>query len=196
MEKQEKKPFSTKVRWYTSNPSIAKVDKNGNITAGTKTGTCNVYAKSHNETRTKIQVIVWNYAKVKNYYNYGKENDIYVLITDYKTQIQNIAEYYSIHRINKGETILFTLDNDAQVIISPSNADIGKLRKDIETLLVIFPYFISVEIGCDGVTFELQQEDNQESLTAYVDFFFNRTCNEWPNIQIASHWTAYRFQPI
>ncbi len=192
---KKKKPFSTKVRWHSSNSSIAKVDKNGIITARTKTGTCNVYAKSHNGARTKVQVIVRNYARVKSYYNYNKDMDIYLLIADYKKQIQNIAEYYSIHRVNNNETIEFTLNDKAQVVISPANADIGNLKNDIETLLVDFPYFISIDVTVGGVDFILRLEDNEDSLPGHVRFWFNNNCNEWPYLQIASHWTAFRFRP-
>lgn len=191
-----KKVFSEKIRWYSSNSSIATVDKKGKITAGKKKGKCKVYAVSHNGARTKVDVIVKNYAKVKKYYsNTEKDNDILALITDYKKQIQNIAEYYSINRVKEKESILFELNDDAIVTVIPANADIGNLAKDIETLLVDFPYYVSVEVVCDSVIFKLKKENSAESPTGYVQFFFDRNCNEWEEIQIASHWTSYRFYP-
>lgn len=189
---KKKQAFSTKVRWHSNNPSIATVDKNGVITAGTKTGTCNVYAKSHNGARTKVQVTVKNYARVKSYYNYNKDRDICLLIADYKKQIQNIAEYYSIHRVKDNETITFTLNNDAQVVISPANADIGNLKNDIETLLVDFPYFIDIEVSASCVDFILRLEDSEDSLSGHVMFWYDHSWNNLPYAQIASHWTAYK----
>lgn len=66
------------------------------------------------------------------------------MVTDYRTQMQNIAEYYSIHRPKDNEKISFQLNEEAEVVIAPVNADIGNLRKDIETLLIDFPYFIKI----------------------------------------------------
>ena len=192
---KKKKAFSTKVRWYSSKPAIAKVNKNGEITAGKKAGKCNVYAMSHNGTRTKVEVIVKNYARVKDYYNYNIDTDIYVLIAEYKEQIQRIAEYYSINRIKDDSSIYFKLNNDAQVVVTPKNADIGDLIKDIETLLIDFPYDISIEVTATGVEFILKLEDTKEALPAHVRFWFDNDCNEWWDIQIASHWTAYVFVP-
>ena len=192
---KKKKPFSTKVRWYSSDTSIATVDQSGVITAGIKPGKCSIYAVAHNGSKTAVTVIVKNYAKEDDFYNYGREDDIYTLITDFKPQIQNIAEYYSINRIREDDVIYIDLDDDANVIITPSNADIGYLKEDIEKLLVDFLYFVRIEVSCDGVEFILKEEDSKEALSAYVTFFFDNDCSQWSNIQIASHWTAYRHYP-
>ncbi len=192
---KKKKAFNTKVRWYSSNPSVAKVNREGVITAGKKAGKCNVYAISHNGTRTKVEVIVKNYARVKDYYNYDKGKDIYLLIAEYKEQIQRIAEYYSINRVKKGSMIRFELNDDAKVVVTPANADIGDLQKDIEALLVDFPYYISVKINESCVEYRLKLEDTKESLIGHVRFWYDMTCNKWWEIQIASHWEAYRFVP-
>ena len=189
---KKKKAFSKKIRWYSTNPSIAKVNKNGVITAGVKEGNCCVYAISHNGARTKIKVVVKNFARVGEYYNYGDEIDIYTLITEYKTQIQNIAEYYSINRPKEDEVIKFDLNDDAKVVITPSNADIGNLQRDIETLLVDFPYYISIKIDAGCVSFVLRKEDSNKSIPGYVRFFFDQDWEGW-SVQIASHWIGYRF---
>ena len=189
---KKKKPISTKIRWYSSNPSIATVDQNGVITAGVKPGKCSIYAMSHNGAKTAVTVIVKNYAKEDDFYNYGREDDIYTLITDYKSQIQNIAEYYSIHRIGEDDEIYIDLDDHANVVITPSNADIGNLKEDIEKLLVDFPYYISIEVTCNSVDFVLRKEDSKEALRGDVIFWFDNDCSQWSG-QIADHWEAHRF---
>lgn len=192
---KKKKAFNTKVRWYSSNPSVAKVNREGLITAGKKAGKCNVYAISHNGKRTKVEVIVKNYARVKDYYNYDNGKDIYLLIAEYKEQIQRIAEYYSINRVKKGSMIRFELNDDAKVVVTPANADIGDLQKDIEVLLVDFPYYINIKVAATSVEFISRLRDTKESLPARIEFWFDNNCNKWWEIQIASHWTAYRFVP-
>ena len=194
---KKKTPISNKVRWSSSNPAVATVNKKGVITAGEKAGTCTIYAKSHNGTRTKIKVIVKNYARAKSYDgNYLGQKDIYLLITDYKRQIQNIAEYYSTHRREKGKQISISLNEDAEVVVTPADADLGNLRKDIETLLVDFPYYISIKVYVGFVDFSLWQEDSETAIPGHVRFFFDNNCSEWESIRIASHWVAHRRYPI
>ncbi|MFQ9516327.1 MAG: hypothetical protein ACLRZ9_10970 [Eubacterium sp.] len=195
---KKKKAFSKKVRWSSSNKEIAKVSKQGVITAGTKAGSCYVYAKAHNGRKTKILVTVKNYARAKSYYiknNYthAEDIDIYTLITEYKTEIQDIAEYFSIHR-PKDEIIEMTLNDEAEMVVSPPNTDFGKIREEIETLLVDFPFYISIKVYPDSVEYALQEKNDEDSLTGYVTFWFDNNCNEW-DTQIAPHWDAFRFIP-
>ncbi|MFQ9516328.1 MAG: hypothetical protein ACLRZ9_10975 [Eubacterium sp.] len=192
---KKKKAFSKKVRWSSSNKEIAKVSKQGVITAGTKAGSCYVYAKAHNGRKTKILVTVKNYARAKSYYNYGEESDIYALITDYKTPIQDIAEYFSMHRPADKETIYITLNDETEMVVKPQNADLGNLKQTIESLLVDFPYYIEIKVVSDGVDFILHQQDSDKSPVGYVSFLFDNDCSEW-DTQIAPHWEAWRSYPI
>ncbi len=191
---KKKKPFSDKVRWYSSDTSIAAVDQNGMITAGATPGSCSIYAKAHNGARTEVKVNVKNYAREDDFYNYSTEDDIYTLITDFRPQIQNIGEYYSIHRVKEGEPVYIDLDDHANMIITPSDADLGTVKGDIEKLLVDFPYDISIEITAGVVEYVMWSENSPE-IMSHVTFFFDNDCNEWPRIQIASHWTAFKFYP-
>ncbi len=193
---KKKEAFSTKVRWRSSDTSVATVDKKGNVTAKAKMGRCNVYAISHNGTRTKVKVIVKNYARAKSYDGtHLRENDIYILVTDFKVPMQNIAEYYSVHRLRKNETIRFQLDDEAKVVISPANADVGNLRNDIETLLIDFPYFIDIEVDSSCVGYTLHLTEDEKDSYGRVEFWFDNNCLQWRG-RIASHWMGYRFAPI
>ena len=190
---KHKKPISKKVWWYSDNEEIATVEQNGQVTAGAKAGTCNVYAVAHNGTKTGTRVVVRNFAKEDDFYNYGKETDIYVLITEFKTQIQNIAEYYSINRLGEDEEIKISLNNDAELVIEPAGTNIDPIKKDVEKLLVDFPYDISISVSAGCVEFRSYREGYQ--FPAIVDFLFDDDCDEYWDIQIASHWTAFRYHP-
>lgn len=190
------KSISQKVRWSSSDTSIATVNKEGVIEAKAKEGKCYVYAISHNGRTTKITVNIKNYARVSDYYNYGEIGvEVNALLEGYKEEIQSIAEYYSINRIEKGSVIEITLNDKAEVEISPQDADIGQLKEKIEKLLVDYPYYIDIEVHSDTVEFILKKEDTDECLEVYVTFWFEYNCNMW-DTQIASHWDAWRFLPI
>lgn len=192
---ENKRAFSTKVRWYSSNNKIAKVDKKGKITAGTTPGKCNIYAVAHNGRRTKIKVTVKNYARAKRYYNCDKEDDLYTLVYEYTDIIQDIAEYFSVNRLKENETINIGLNNEAKVVVEPERKFDEKISREIEDLLVNFPYYIGIDIDVDCIDFVSKKEDTDEALPGHVIFWFDNDCSQWGG-QIAPHWQAIRFYPI
>lgn len=192
---ENKRAFSTKVRWYSSNNQIAKVDKNGKITAGTTPGKCNIYVVAHNGRRTKIKVTVKNYARAKRYYNCDKEEDLYTLVYEYTDIMQDIAEYFSVNRLKENETINIYLNNEAKVVIEPERKFDEKISREIEDLLVNFPYYLSINIDESEVAFISRKEDTDEALPGYVNFVFDNDCSQWSS-WIAPHWEAVRFYPI
>lgn len=192
---ENKQAFDQTLRWYSSDKSIASVDKNGKIKATAKAGRCYVYAVAHNGKRTKITVNVKNYAKVKYFENFPEDDDIYILLTDYKEAIQEIAEYYSIHRLKGNRIIKFILNDEAEVEVEPANTQYNELYQTINNLLVHFPYYIDIKVYCDSVEFIVRMEDTDKSLPGEVTFYFDNDCSGWPEIRIASHWNAVRFRP-
>lgn len=95
------KVFDTSLRWYTTDASIATVDSKGEVTAGGKYGTCQIYARAHNGNTTgKINITVVSYARVGRFFK-TEYTDEYMrkLLTDYAEDLQVIAEYFE--RYNK-----------------------------------------------------------------------------------------------
>ena len=97
--------------------------------------------------------------------------------------------------MRKNETIRFQLDDEAKVVISPANADVGNLRNDIETLLIDFPYFIDIEVDSSCVGYTLHLTEDEKDSYGRVEFWFDNNCLQWRG-RIASHWMGYRFAPI
>lgn len=192
---KNKKAFYTKVRWYSSNDTVAKVDKSGKITAGTTPGECNIYAVAHNGRRTKIKVFVKNYARAKRYYNCWEEEDLSTLVYEHTDIIQDIAEYFSVNRLKENETLNIYLNNEAEVVVKPERKFSEKISREIEDLLVNFPYYLSINIDESEVAFISRKEDTDEALPGYVNFVFDNDCSQWSS-QIAPHWEAVRFYPI
>lgn len=193
---KKKEVLSKKVRWYSSNISIAKVDGTGKITAGKNTGKCYIYAKAHNGVTSKVKVNVKNYARPTEYYNIPEENDILILLTDYKREIQKIAEYCQQNRITGNKLVTISLEKDLSIAIKGGNFDIAPIKKEVENLLIHFPYYINIEIGPGSVRFITTKSQDDEALPGIVHYSFDNTWNKLYDTQIASHWIAYRFRPI
>ena len=92
--------------------------------------------------------------------------------------MQNIAEYYSIHRPKRGNPIRFDLNDEAELVITPVNADIGNLRKNIETLLLIFPYHMNITVDSGGIDFRMHFTKDEKDSYREVSFFFDNNCKE------------------
>ena len=190
-----KEAFNRKIRWYSSDESIATVNGKGKIQAKSKSGKCYVYAVAHNGKKTRIAIYVKNYARVGTFENLPEYDDIICLLTDYKGYMQDIAEYYSINRLKGNETIRYSLNKDAIVEVSPINTNFQEIKTSIETLLVSYPYYIDVEVYSDSVEFIVRKRDTTDSLPGIVTFYFDNDCSRWSDIRIASHWDAVRFRP-
>lgn len=193
---KKKTALSKKVRWYSSNISIATVDDTGKVTAGKNTGKCYIYAKAHNGVTSKVKVNVKNYARPTEYYNLPEENDILVLLTDYKSEIQKIAEYCQQNRITEHKLVTISLEKDLSIAIKDGNFDITPIKKEVENLLIYFPYYVNIEIGPGSVRFITTKSQDDEALPGIVHYSFDNTWDELYDTQIASHWIAYRFRPI
>lgn len=187
---KKKKPFSSKVRWYSENKEIATVDKRGIIRAKKTVGSCYVYAVAHNGRKNRVFVSVKNYANPKSFYNYGEQEDVYSLIKDFGPRIKNIAEYYCKKRISDKEQIKYSLNESAIIEVLPRDTEYNDVKSDINDLLTNYPYDIEIEITSEYVMYIIKNK--VFPLPTYVLFSFDKSGSDTPEIQIASHWTMWR----
>ena len=154
---EAKRVFSPKIRWFSSDKTIATVSANGYIQAGKTVGRCTVYAVAHNGIRTEISVEVKNYAKVSGYYNYGSRPEVVELISNYTPHIQKIAEYFSINRMNAEETLEISINDNAEIVLSNPAKDVKPVWNEIEELLANYPYPISIKVFPTEIEFNLRE---------------------------------------
>ena len=189
---EAKRVFSPKIRWFSSDKSIATVSANGYIQAGKTVGRCTVYAVAHNGIRTGITVEVKNYAKVSGYYNYGPRPEVIELISNYTPHIQKIAEYFSINRLDSEEILEISINDNAEIVLSNPAKDVMPVWNEIEELLANYPYLISIKVSSTEIQFKLREGP----YPGYVAFVFDDDCHELTYERIASHWIACWFYPI
>lgn len=189
---EAKRVFSPKIRWFSSDKTIAKVSANGRIQAGKTVGRCTVYAVAHNGIRTGITVEIKNYAKVSGYYNYGQRPEVIELISNYTPHIQKIAEYFSVNRLDSEEILEISINDNAEIVLSNPAKDVTPVWKELEELLPNYPYPISIKVSSTEIQFKLREGPHP----GYVAFVFDDDCHELTYERIASHWIACWFYPI
>jgi hypothetical protein len=102
------KPLSNKIRWFSSNTKLVKVNSKGYIRAQGKAGTCYVYARAHNGVTKKIKVTIRDYANPKSFKNLDKvkkfDKRAETFLSTYKDDICDIVS--SLEK-TKGSTEFF-----------------------------------------------------------------------------------------
>lgn len=190
---KKKKSFSQKVRWSSSNKKIATVSKDGTITAGVQTGTCYVYAKAHNGVTKRIKVKVKNYARPDEFYFNEERWRTSTLLEDYKTEICNIASYYTINNVGVDYIIRIHLDSNLEIVASPDTAKIGKeILDDIKKILMDFPTDVYIEVAEDSISFIMYYSVTEHNRYEVVDYYIYNNCSKY-DTKIASHWDAWEF---
>ena len=201
----DKKALNEKLRWYSSNPNIATVNKDGLVKAKAKKGKCYVYAVAHNGNRSnKIAINVKNYAKPpKNNLQLGAaldNPDVYGFVLslfyeDYEAAT-DIAEYFYINRPKKNEYFQCEMI-DGEIVMSPANYLSGEIKQKVYNFVKDFPYEVRVEVTSGGVAFvDLSGEG------AWMDVAFHYDKNVKSNLpytkkyELAENWTYGYFAGI
>ena len=132
--------YDSKIRWYSSDESVAKVDKNGAITTQGKEGSCKVYARAHNGNVTWIKVYAEDYTTNVKFENVSAMmDDMQDLINNYQTEIEQIAAYFERNQAehpNKIQEMIFMLSDDRKEVVGTVNKGEAIDYKDIEDMML------------------------------------------------------------
>ncbi len=185
-----KKVITKKLRYRTSNTSIATVDKKGVVTAGVNTGSCYIYVTAHNGMTAKMKVTVVDYAKPDKflYYN-GESKVINVLLNEYKDEVCNIASYFTKNKVGTEEEIYIKMDKSGKVEFTPSTLECEAIQEDLEKLLQQFPTYIHIRITHWNIDFYLDENPSKTSVSQEVSFCFDEDCLDLDSdLIMAPHW--------
>lgn len=164
----------TKIRWYSSDEKVAKVDAEGNITAQGKNGKCKVYARAHNGNCDWLWVKVKNYARPDEFD--GMENmqqDMAKMIQEHGSDIQNIAEFFEKNKAgnpNESQVILFRLDSGRNYVEAEfvrGKVDYKRIEENLYRVMESFSGVMGICVTSSGVHFVLEDEYD-----SYVELIF------------------------
>ncbi len=113
--------YDSTIRWFSSDETIARVDKNGAITTQGKEGSCKIYARAHNGNVTWIKVYAEDYATNVKFENVpAMLDDMQDLINGYQTEVEQIAAYFEKNKAehpNKIQEMTFMLSDDRKEVV-------------------------------------------------------------------------------
>ena len=170
------KVYDKTVRWSSTDPSIAKVDQKGNITAQGKTGTCKVYARAHNGDSDWLWVKVKAYARPKKFDGMDvMQEDMVKLLQAHGEDLKDIADFFQ-NNINMDSKELltmlqFTLDPGRNFVVAEKNrynTDYKKIEKKLYQVLNSFPGHMEIQITNYDLHFILESSHGG----SYVELFF------------------------
>ena len=177
--------YDKTIRWSSTNPSVAKVDQKGNITAQGKTGTCKVYARAHNGDSDWLWVIVKAYARPKKFDGMDvMQEDMVKLIQTHEKDLKDIADFFQkilIEDTKEYQTVLqFTLDpgrNHVETEKNLKNINYKEIEKKLYQVLDSFPGIMEITVSNYGIHFKLKGTHG-----SYVELvFLLRDSNEVDN---------------
>ena len=171
--------YDSTIRWFSSDETIGRVDKNGAITTQGKEGICKIYARAHNGNVTWIKVYAEDYATNVKFENVpAMLDDMQNLINNYQTDIEQIAAYFEKNQAehpNKNQEMIFMLSDDRKEVVGIVEKGEAIYYIDVEDIMLrvlkSFPGDMEI-IVIDGVVrFRLRGHGSQ-----YVDlnYIFNQ----------------------
>ena len=155
--------YDKTIRWSSTNPSVAKVDQKGNITAQGKSGTCKVYARAHNGDSDWLWVKVTAYARPKKFDGMDvMQEDIVKLIQQHGENLKDIAEFFEKNNKENHQENLdvrIKLDSGRNYVtadITDGKIDYKKIEKKLSQVLDSFPGIMKIYVSNYGVNFILE----------------------------------------
>ncbi len=186
------KVYDKTIRWSSTNPSVAKVDQKGNITAQGKSGTCKVYARAHNGDSDWLWVKVTAYARPKKFDGMDvMQEDIVKLIQQHGENLKDIADFFeknkAVYNKEKHE-IKFSLDSGRNHVVTENTQgkiDYKKIEKQLYQVLDSFPGFMEINYDSYGIKFVLNSGDGGGE---YVELIFLFQKAEWKVVKESKHY--------
>lgn len=185
---KKKKVFSKKVRWFCYDNSLININKNGVLTSFDKAGDSYIYIKAHNGLTRKIKINVINYAAPTAFPGY-EGNNVYIndLLMNYRTEVFNIATYFTIYGKPDISGVIKS-DGNNNIIGIPQLQNISTISDDIKKLITNFPLVINIYYSEQGVRFKMNYAASGKSFCE-VSYSKHDTYEDSP-LKIAPHWIA------
>ncbi len=157
------KVYDKTIRWTSTNPSVAKVDQKGNITAQGKSGTCKVYARAHNGDSDWLWVKVKAYARPKKFDGMDvMQEDMVKLIQQHGEDIKDIAQFFEKNKaehVKEDQVIRFRLDPGRNYVVAEQISgyvDYKKMEKKLFQVLDSFPGTMEIYVRNASIRFILE----------------------------------------
>ncbi len=190
--RRKAKLISEKVTWSSSNPKIASVNQQGDVTAFDKEGSCYIYLRTHNGITGKIQIKVVNYARPEGFTNYNSANGyVHIMLRDYQTEICNIATYFTKLSQNHINGVM-TISEGGNLTGLPNLDNISEIKTDVEKLLKNFPLVTEIYYSKKYVRFKMKFDTDEDS---YCEVVYAAEY-DFEEMSIAPHWYQKQFAPM
>ncbi len=197
--------YDSTIRWFSSDETIARVDKNGAITTQGKEGSCKIYARAHNGNVTWIKVYAEDYATNVKFENVpAMLDDMQDLINGYQTEVEQIAAYFEKNKAehpNKIQEMTFMLSDDRKEVVGIVDKGETIYYRNVEDVMLrvlqSFPGDMEIIVIDGAVRFRLWSGSRYVDLN-YVfknidDFEDNENTDDFTT---AERWTYYYTGPI
>lgn len=154
---------NTSLRWYSTDESIATVDKKGVIHSKNNPGQCQVYARAHNGNYTKkIDVKVYRYAyPAKFEYLESTQSVMEDFVNKYQEDMKAIAEYFEIGEklgnLKYGifKNAIFKISEDrTRIETNMSKEEYAPVEQNLWNILSDYPGDLKIKVAA-GISFDL-----------------------------------------
>lgn len=165
--KHDKKKISKKVRWYSSNESLATVDSKGVVTINNnrKNGTVKIYAIAHNGYRKYKKIKIVDMMRPTKF-----EKDVYIskfmdpLLKEHLKDTQDIASYFMYDKPNTKVKYELGTTVEEQLKETPKTEIDENIKKKIYMLVVNESY--TIEVKGDHIVFST----NEYFTDGYIEY--------------------------